>query len=131
MLKAQQGLSQQVNVLLLQIKRSKVSQLLSQPLLYVLLQCLRCLQAWASSQAAPGLWGSVPVSAPWLNQSPLPPPALWRGCGEDSSAQVTYRLLKEQQKDNQEPLMDLTVSMLNNTGSRQLRGAGLIPELLI
>lgn len=32
MLKAQQGLSQQVNILLLQIKWSKVSQLLSYPL---------------------------------------------------------------------------------------------------
>lgn len=37
----------------------------------------------------------------------------------------------ERQDDNREPLMELAVSVLNNSSSWQLRGAGLIPELLI
>lgn len=52
-------------------------------------------------------------------------------CRENRGVPGTPTFLEERQKDDQEPLMELTVSVLNNTRSRQLRGAGLIPELLI
>lgn len=51
-----------------------------------------------------------------------PPPLSAGGCVENGSIPVTPEFLKEQQKDNQEPLMELTASVLNNTRSQQLSG---------